>query len=509
MVNFATETRVDVLRQAGHLLDTENRRLHQRLEALTKELAVWRNQDPDKLQLELLRLEELVNQRNHELFGDSSERRSSSSPSSEPKTKDEQPGHGPTEQPDLPVITDVCELDEADRMCPKCGGHLDEMEGQSEDSEEIDIIERRLVLRKKKKRKYRCACNACVETAPGPEKLIPGGRYSVDFAVHVATDKYSDSLPWDRQVKRFARDGLKVTVATLWDQCEALARHLQPLMPKLRAYLLSLAVLGADETWWRLMDRRRNGGTNKKWWAWAIAADDAVYFEIRKERSSDAVLDLLVEFGGILIVDGHGAYKKGLKRGARYVLAFCWSHCRRKWLAASKSYPREAGAIMDLIDHLFRIDRKVARGPPGSQEALDERRRLRDEESRWVVKALECWALEMKVLPQSSLGRALKYMVDHWKGLVRFLDDPRIPLSNNHTEREVRGPVVGRKNFGGCKSERGMEVTALFYSLVGSAKLAGVDPRAYLKAMAFAAIRGEELLLPHEYAASFAKEPAE
>ncbi len=72
-------------------------------------------------------------------------------------------------------------------------------------------------------------------------------------------------------------------------------------------------------------------------------------------------------------------------------------------------------------------------------------------------------------------------------------------LSNNHTERAERGPVVGRKNFGGCKSERGLEVAALFYSLLGSAKLAGVEPKAYLRAMAYAAIRGEELLLPHEY----------
>lgn len=114
-------------------------------------------------------------------------------------------------------------------------------------------------------------------TAPVPEKLIPGGRYSVGFAVNVATDKYADSLPRERQVKRFARDGLTATAATLWGQCDALARRLAPLMPKLRAYLLTHAVLGADETWWRLMDRRRNGGSNKKWWAWALAADDAVY----------------------------------------------------------------------------------------------------------------------------------------------------------------------------------------------------------------------------------------
>jgi transposase len=319
MVNFAAETNLDILRQAGQLLDAENRRLHERLKTLYKELAVWRDEDPDKLQLELIKLQELVNQRNHELFGDSSERRSESDsrPASEQKSDDAQPGHGPTEQPDLPVIAQLHELDEADLICPKCGGHLEEMKGQSEDSEEIDIVERRLVIRKHKKLKYRCKCNACVETAPGPEKLIPGGRYSVGFAVNVAVDKFSDSLPWDRQVGRFARDGLRVSVATLWDQCDALAKRLAPLMPKLRAYLLSLAVLGADETWWRLMDKRRNGGTNKKWWAWALCAGDGVYFEIRKERSSDVVVDMLLEYDGILIVDGHGAYKKAQKRPNR------------------------------------------------------------------------------------------------------------------------------------------------------------------------------------------------
>lgn len=497
MVNFVSETNLDVLRQAGQLLETENKRLHQRMLVLTKELAVWRKDDPKKLQLELIKLQELVNQQNRQLFGDKSERRSANESG---KGEQPQPGHGPTEQPDLPVIPKLHELDEADTICPKCGGHLEEMKGQTEDSEEIDIVERRLVVRKHKKQKYRCACNACVETALGPEKLIPGGRYSVGFAVNVAVDKFADSLPWDRQVKRFARDGLKVSVATLWDQCDALAKWLAPLLPMLRAYCLSLGVLGADETWWRLMDKRRNGGTKKKWWAWALCGDDAVYYELRPVRSSDVVVDMLLEYDGVLIVDGHGAYKKGQKRGGKYLLAFCWAHSRRRWLKAAESYPREGTAILNLIDELFRIEREAARGPPEHDGLLERRRKLRSEHSRWVIKALECWALELEVLPQSSIGRALKYMVDHWVGLVRFLDDPRIPLSNNHTERAVRGPVVGRKNFGGCKSERGMEVTALFYSLVGSAKLAGVDPRAYLKAMVYAAIRGEELLLPHEYA---------
>ena len=172
---------------------------------------------------------------------------------------------------------------------------------------------------------------------------------------------------------------------------------------------------------------------------------------IRAQRSSDVVMELLLDYARILVVDGHGAYKKGQKRGARYVLAFCWAHCRRKYLVAEQSYAREAGAILNLIDELFRIEREAARGPPGEDALLERRRRLRDGRSRWVIAALQCWATELKVLPQSSLGRAMRYMIDHWSGLVRFLEDPRIPLSNNHTERAERGPVVGRKNFGGCK----------------------------------------------------------
>lgn len=505
MVNFATETNVEVLQQAGILLEAENRKLYERLHILCKELSIWRGDDPEKLQLELIKLQELVNRQTQLLFGDSSEKRSTGRTASEREAREVQPGHGPTEQPDLPIITKIHELDEPDQICPRCGGTLGEMKGQSEDSEEIDIVERRLVIRKHKKLKYRCKCNACVETAPGPEKLIQGGRYSVGFAVHVAVDKFCDHLPWERQVRRFARDGLQVTVATLWDQCDVLAKRLAPLMAKLRAYLLTLAVLGADETWWRLMDRKRNGGTNKKWWVWTVCADDAVYYEIRDKRSSEVVMELLSDYDGIVMADGHGAYKKGQKRGAKYTLAFCWSHARRKFVVAEASYPREGGAILNLIDELFRIERQSARDPPpegkNPSERLERLRRIRDERSRAVIKALECWAMELKVLPQSSLGRAMKYMVDHWKGLVRFLEDPRIPLSNNHTERAERGPVVGRKNFGGSKSRRGMEVAALFYSLIGSAKLCGVEPKAYLKAMAYAAIRNEELLLPHDYLA--------
>lgn len=100
------------------------------------------------------------------------------------------------------------------------------------------------------------------------------------------------------------------------------------------------------------------------------------------------------------------------------------------------------------------------------------------------------------MLPESSLGKAISYMGGLWPGLIRFLDEPRIPLDNNATERALRGPVVGRNNHYGSRSRRGTEVAALFYSLLETAKLCGVEPKAYLRRAVEAALRGERVPLP-------------
>ena len=107
-------------------------------------------------------------------------------------------------------------------------------------------------------------------------------------------------------------------------------------------------------------------------------------------------------------------------------------------------------------------------------------------------------ALLESALPKSSLGEALSYLLSLWDGLVRFLDDPKIPIDNNATERALRGAVLGRKNHFGSRSQRGTEVAALFYSLVESAKLCDIDPKRYLKEAAVAAIRDRKVLLPHQ-----------
>ena len=114
------------------------------------------------------------------------------------------------------------------------------------------------------------------------------------------------------------------------------------------------------------------------------------------------------------------------------------------------------------------------------EEILALRGRLRDERSRPIVREIQTWALAQRVLPESSLGKAIGYQFGLWTGLTRFLDDPRIPLDNNLTERGLRGVVLGRRNHHGSRSRRGTQVAALFYSLIESAKLSGVEPKRYL-----------------------------
>ena len=169
---------------------------------------------------------------------------------------------------------------------------------------------------------------------------------------------------------------------------------------------------------------------------------------------------------------------------------------RREYLAIEQFFPEQVEQILELIGELYAIEKLCPTGPPGDEL----RARLRNERSRAVVQRIQQWALDVRVLPESGLEKAIRYMAGVWSGLTVFLDDPRVPLDNNAAERAARGPVVGRKNHYGSKSRRGTEVAAILYSLLESAKLAGVEPKSYLTTATLAALEGKPIPLPHELA---------
>ncbi len=495
-----------MLRQVAALLERENEKLHAKIQTLLTELARLRGDAAVSAQHELEFLKELLAQRERALFSASSERR--------PRPKLDEPaaspaprrGHGPTAQPKLPTVEVVHDLAEADRTCPQCGGVLKEMPGQTEDSDEITVVERGFVLLHHRRKKYRCACNGCIDTAPGPLRLATrpdtrGRRYSPAFAVEVAVNKYVDHLPLERQARVMSREGLTVESQTLWDQLDALATVLAPTYAALRQHVLAAPVIGADETWWRLL-----GGSapNKRWWAWSITREDAVAYTICESRSHEAARHVLNGYRGTVIADGYGAYHALARAGPSFTLAHCWAHVRRKFVEAEQHYPAPCAEVLELIGQLYAVERAcpaiaVDTSEDVRADALAIRATARRQQSAPIVAAIHAWAHRQHALPESSVGKAIAYMLGLWAGLNRFLEDPRIAMDNNATERALRGMVLGRKNHYGSRSKRGTEVAALFYSLIESAKLCGVEPKAYLLCATRAALENPgTVTLPHE-----------
>lgn len=479
---------LETLRQAALILERENEKLVEKNLELQRKLLEAQGADPNELQLKLEELQRQLSVKNKLLFGASSEKRSA--PAGE-KARAPQTGHGPREQKSLPIEEVIHELDAADKACVKCGGALKEMDGQFEESEEVHVLERTFVLRKHKRKKYRCGCGAHVETALGPTKLIAGGRYSPEFAIEVAVAKYLDHAPLERQVRTMGREGLVVDSQTLWNQIEALARVLSTAHERLHKYVLSQPVIGADETHWPMLST--SDGENKRWQAWTVAAPDAVCYRIQDSRSAEAGREVLLDYSGVVMADGYSAYASLAKNGGRFLLAHCWAHVRRKFIEV-EPVASVATEMLNMIAELYAIEQSCPTGPPGDEL----RKKLRDERSRPAIRRIQDWLQTTRALPQSGLGKAISYAGGIWPGLTRFLDDPRIPIDNNATERAMRGPVIGRKNHYGSKSRRGTEVAALFYSLLESAKLVEIDPKAYLRRALDAGLRGEQILLPHE-----------
>lgn len=505
MFSIGQEQDKELLRQAALILESENKRLVDKNVVLTRELLKLQGLDGTALQLRLAQLEEQLARRNQELFGKSSEKRPNASSSSTPQEKAPQKGHGTREQKALPILIIPHDLDRADLKCPSCGGELKEWVGQSEDSEEIDVIERRFVVQKHQRKKYRCGCNACIETAPGPVKLFEGAHYSIDFAIEVGVQKYEDHLPLERQAKIFGREGLAVDSQTLWDQINALAKVLAPIHIALRSLVLNAPVIGADETRWELLRTKwQKEGEAGRWFDWTLCSHEVVFHQILETRSTDDAEKVLGGYAGTVIADGYAAYKKlQKKKGSKFKLAGCWGHVRRGFVEAEPNFPAACGEIIELLQQLYALERE-ARGTDAV--ALEKRKTLREERSAPLVEKIRVWAQgqRMKTLPESSLGQAINYMLNpgYWPSLTLFLSDARIPIDNNWAERGLRGVVVGRKNHYGSRSRRGIEVASLFYSIIETCKLVGAEPKAYLRAAVLSKLRdGVDFILPHQFAA--------
>jgi transposase len=340
-------------------------------------------------------------------------------------------------------------------------------------------------------------CRTCEKTgaddvagivqAPAPAHLIEGGLPTEALVADVVVTKYADHVPLYRQAQIMARQGVKIERATLAGWVGAAAAELEPLYDHLLANLKASPKLFCDETRCPVLDPGR--GKTKTGYLWGLARDDrpwggsdppAVAYTYAPGRGGKHAAKLLAGFSGILQVDGYAAYHQlasPTREGGAVTLVFCWSHARRKFyeLYVGGEQPIATEALA-RINQLYAIEAEI-RG-----SSAEVRGRVRQARAKPLVEALKTWLEEKRgqVSKGSKLGEAIAYALNHWAGLVRYLDDGRIEIDSNTIERSIRGLALNRKNALFAGHDVGAENWATIASLIETCKLNEVDPLAWL-----------------------------
>jgi transposase len=387
----------------------------------------------------------------------------------------------PTHLPRIEVT-----LNPEDTACPCCRAAMTVI--GEDTSERLDVIpaQFRVIVTKRPK----LACRACVGTvvqAPAPPRLIEGGIPTEALVAHVLVARYADHLPLYRQAQIMARQGVILERSTLSFWMGYAAAEVAPVVARLREMMLASTRIFADETVVPVLDPGR--GRTKQGYFWAIARDDrpwggntppAVVYSYAPGRGHTHANTLLGGYRGILQCDGYAAYKKfaGPRPDERSVtLVFCWSHVRRGFydLAKTGTAPIATEALK-RIAALYEIDARI-RG-----KSAAERLAVRQVESQPLVTELRVWfeAQLAKLPARGTTADAIRYALNHWDGLVRFLDDGRIELDTNSVERAMRPVALSRKNSLFAGSDEGGENWACLASLIETCKLNGVNPQAYI-----------------------------
>ena len=372
-----------------------------------------------------------------------------------------------------------------DTDCPCCKTPMHVI--GEEKSERLDVIPAQFRVIVTHRPKYACrACEQAVVQAPAPERLIKSGLPTEAMVAYVLAAKYAWHLPLYRQAQILLSQGIAIERATLAFWVGYAAAELKPLYLRLRALILGSVKIAVDETVAPVLDPGR--GRTKKGYFWAIARDDrawggtdppAVAYTYAPGRGAVHALKLLETYRGIVQCDGYAAYKSiadDARAGDAIMLAFCWAHLRRKFFDIAKGGSAPiASEALERIAALYAIE-KTIRG-----RSADARHAVRQEKSKPLVLALKTWLDEQlaRVSAKSVIAEAIRYGLNHWDGLTRFLEDGRIELDTNIVERGMRPIALNRKNALFAGHDQGAENWACLASLIETCKLHGVDPQTY------------------------------
>jgi transposase len=369
----------------------------------------------------------------------------------------------------------------ADTQCPDCGGAWKRL---GEDvSEMLDLVRVRFHVVRHVRPRLACSCCDRIVQAPAVSRPIARSYAGPALLAHIATAKYLDHLPLYRQTQAYGREGVALSESTLGDWIGALHELMRPLTDALKRHVFAAEKIHTDDTpapvlapgtgktrqarlWTYVRDDRPHGGK----------AAPAAWYCYSPDRKGIHPQTHLKNYSGILQADAYAGYNAVYETG-RVLEAGCWAHARRHFYDIHEKRPSAITThALETIAQLYRIEADIRSKPP------NERREMRQARAAPIVTALHDWlTMQLATVPKKSVtADAIGYALNQWQALTRFLEDGRIELDNNAAERALRAVGVGRKNYLFLGSDAGGERAATMYSLLGTAKLNGLNPEAYL-----------------------------
>ena len=378
------------------------------------------------------------------------------------------------------------DVSEDQRMCGCCG---EEMPIFGTDvTERLDLIPAELFVLEIRRHKRACGkCKDSIAQVPageepgGPTTPVPGSDYGFGVYTQIITNKFADHLPLYRGEDIFARGGLVIPRNTQFGMLVNIATLLAPLVALMKSQVVSGQVIGVDDTSVRLQDVSLPGKMRTaRFWLYR-GREDYPYnvFDFTDSRGRDGPAGFLSDFTGHAVVDAYGV-NDGVYLGKedQIFAAYCNAHARRKFVEAKPNDAVAAARALAMYRGLYDIEDRA------KSFSAEARLELRQQESVPIMRELHGWLTEknadLRVLPKSKLGKAVRYALNQWDELSVYLGNGAIPIDNNETESELRRLTIGRKNWLFVGSHRGGEVAALMYSVVSSAARHHLDVWAYV-----------------------------
>jgi transposase len=377
----------------------------------------------------------------------------------------------------LPAREQFIDLPAADQNCPHCGLPLKAC--GSEDSEQLEIeilVYRQVIHRRRGQRTCGCPGPRTVTAPPAP-KLIPKSLLGVSLWVEILLDKFASYRPTQRLLEHWRLLGMDLAAGTVTDGLQRLEPLFKPILEALLKRNRQSHYKQADETRW-LVFVEQQGKVGFGWWLWVFNSEDTVVYILDDSRSHHVPEDHYPpQAGGVLMVDRYSAYKAMLQvKNGTLILVFCWAHVRRDFVRVGKGWPElKTWALEWLrrIRELYRCNRQ-RRAHPEDAAAQAGLRQAVAALRQQLATELADPALRMPA------GKALTSLQAHWSGLTPFVDDPRIPMDNNLSERRLRGPALGRKNYYGSGALWSGRLAAALFSILATLKLWQINPRRWL-----------------------------